>query len=184
MATLRKFSLAFGLMLIQVRLWCGYGPHIYLCMYCEILLITWKSQRRGETSRFYLTDLMYKAEYCLPSDISPYSLVTNLPTLHNILVLSSWPTSCTNSCFIISLLYSSTCFEHCCAHHQEVKLYYTAYGIVTLCRWPSGAQEATCAPDGHLQSVTIPDNIIIIIIIIIFIYCNWIVTRWQSLFYM
>jgi len=27
-----------------------------------------------------------------------------------------------------------------CAHHQEVKLYYTAYGIATICRWPSGAQ--------------------------------------------
>jgi len=26
------------------------------------------------------------------------------------------------------------------AHHQEVKLYYTASGIVTRCRWPSGAQ--------------------------------------------
>ena len=26
------------------------------------------------------------------------------------------------------------------AHHQEIKLYYTASGIVTLCRWPSGAQ--------------------------------------------
>ena len=24
--------------------------------------------------------------------------------------------------FIISLLYASTCFEHCCAHHQEVKI--------------------------------------------------------------
>jgi len=42
--------------------------------------------------------------------------------------------------FLISLLYSSTCFEHCCAHHQEVKLYYTASGVVTLCRWLSGAQ--------------------------------------------
>ena len=41
--------------------------------------------------------------------------------------------------FLISLLYSSTCFEHCCAHHQMVKLYCTASGIVTLCRWPSGA---------------------------------------------
>jgi len=28
----------------------------------------------------------------------------------------------TNSCFIISLLYASTCFEHYCAHHQEVKI--------------------------------------------------------------
>ena len=52
------------------------------------------------------------------------------------------------SCFVISLLYASTCFEHCCAHHQEVKLYYTASGIVT----PVGGRPlSTCAPDGHLQ---------------------------------
>jgi len=38
---------------------------------------------------------------------------------------------------LINLLYFSTCFDHCCAHHQEVKLYYTASGIITLCRWPS-----------------------------------------------
>ena len=38
----------------------------------------------------------------------------------------------TNTCFILSLLYSSTCFEHDCAHHQEVKLHYTASGIITL----------------------------------------------------
>jgi len=37
-------------------------------------------------------------------------------------------------------------------------LYYTASGIITLCRWPSGAQVGTglsplptCAPDSHLQ---------------------------------
>ena len=54
--------------------------------------------------------------------------------------LSNWPTLCKNSCFIISLLYSSTCFEHCCAHHQELKLYYTASSIVIHCRWPSVAQ--------------------------------------------
>ena len=41
-----------------------------------------------------------------------------------------------------------------------------ASGIVTLSKWPSGAQVekelqsssfSTCAPDGHLLSVTIPD---------------------------
>jgi hypothetical protein len=31
-------------------------------------------------------------------------------------------------------------FRALCAHHQEVKLYYTASGIATTCRWPSGAQ--------------------------------------------
>jgi len=28
-------------------------------------------------------------------------------------------------------------FRALCAHHQEVKLYYTASVIVTICRWPS-----------------------------------------------
>jgi hypothetical protein len=36
--------------------------------------------------------------------------------------LSNWPILFTNSCFIMSLLYTSTCFEHNCAHHQEVKV--------------------------------------------------------------
>jgi len=85
-------------------------------------------------------------------------------------------------------------FRTLCAHQQEVKLYCTASGIVTVCRSPSGAQVervlshpahrtatyrvwryqmlynilrctvsksplSTCAPDGHLQSVTIPDAV-------------------------
>ena len=36
--------------------------------------------------------------------------------------LSNWPTYCTNSYFIMSLLYTSTCFEQNCAHHQEIKI--------------------------------------------------------------
>ena len=36
---------------------------------------------------------------------------------------------CTNSCFIISLLYSSTCFEHYVLINRKSKLYYTAFGI-------------------------------------------------------
>ena len=27
-----------------------------------------------------------------------------------------------NFCFTISLFHASTCFEHCCAYHQEVKI--------------------------------------------------------------
>jgi len=45
-----------------------------------------------------------------------------------------------NFCFIISLLYSSTCFEHYALIIRRSKLYYTASGIITPCRWPSGAQ--------------------------------------------
>jgi len=35
---------------------------------------------------------------------------------------------------LISLLHSSTCFEHYCAHIQEDNCINTASGIVTLCR--------------------------------------------------
>ena len=35
--------------------------------------------------------------------------------------------------------------------------------IITPCRWPSGAQVESplsiCAPDGHLQSVILPDAV-------------------------
>ena len=40
----------------------------------------------------------------------------------------------------MSLLYASTCFEHYVLIIRRSKLYYTASGIITLCRWPSGAQ--------------------------------------------
>jgi len=36
---------------------------------------------------------------------------------------------------------------------RRSKLYYTASGIITLSRWPSGA------PDGHLLSVMTPDAV-------------------------
>ena len=65
----------------------------------------------------------------------------NIATL-SIYNLSNWPTECTNSCFIISLLHSNTCFEHYCAHH-EVKLYYTASRIVTHCRCAGAHRTAT-----------------------------------------
>ena len=45
--------------------------------------------------------------------------------------------------FIISLLYASTCFEHCCAHHQEVKIVLYSIWYRHTCRWLSGAQVET-----------------------------------------
>ena len=45
--------------------------------------------------------------------------------------LSNWPTWCTKSSFIISLLNASTCFEHYVLIIRRSKLYYTAPGIVT-----------------------------------------------------
>ena len=38
---------------------------------------------------------------------------------------------CTKSCFIISLLYASTRFEHCVLIIRKSKLYYMASGIIT-----------------------------------------------------
>jgi len=40
----------------------------------------------------------------------------------------------------MSLLYASTCFEYYVLIIRRSKLYYTASGIITLCRWPSGVQ--------------------------------------------
>jgi len=54
---------------------------------------------------------------------------------------------------MISLLCASTCFEHYVLIISRSKLYYTASGVITPCRWQSRA------PDGHLQSVTIPDAV-------------------------
>ena len=51
-----------------------------------------------------------------------------LLTVHLIIILAI-KQKCTNSCFIISLLYSSTCFEHYVLINRKSKLYYTAFGI-------------------------------------------------------
>ena len=42
--------------------------------------------------------------------------------------------------YIIRLFQSPTCFDQAVAHHQEVSCINTAYGIITLCKWPSGMQ--------------------------------------------
>jgi len=64
----------------------------------------------------------------------------------------------------MSLFHASTCFEHYVPIVRRSKLYYRASGIITLCRWPSGAQVektpiSTYARDGHLQSVMIPEAV-------------------------
>jgi len=54
-------------------------------------------------------------------------------------------------------------FGALCAHHQNVKIVLYSIWYHHTCRWPSGAQVerllSTCAPDGHLQSVMIPDAV-------------------------
>ena len=55
--------------------------------------------------------------------------------------MSCLPTWCIIS--LLNLLYSSTCFEHYCAHHQEdliVYMHHLVPDIVTLLRRPFGTQ--------------------------------------------
>jgi len=66
----------------------------------------------------------------------------------------------TKFCFIISLLFAYTCFEHYVLIIRRSKLYYTASGIITLCRWPSGAQvERGLCTGGPAAGVMIPDAV-------------------------
>ena len=64
--------------------------------------------------------------------------------------------------FTIRLLLSSTCFEHYMLIVRRVNCIDAASGIVTLSKWLSGAQVerelSTCAPDGHLLRISIPDT--------------------------
>ena len=51
-------------------------------------------------------------------------------------------------------------FRALCAHHQEDKIVYTASGIMTpVGGCPVHRLREDCAPDGHLQSVMIPDAV-------------------------
>jgi len=45
-----------------------------------------------------------------------------------------------NFCFTISLFHAFTCLEHHVLIIRRSKLYYTASGIIKLCRWSSPAQ--------------------------------------------
>jgi len=59
-------------------------------------------------------------------------------------------------CSTISLFHASTCFEHHVLIIRRSKLYYTASGIITRCRWPSGAQVGRGRPP---IGVMIPDAV-------------------------
>ena len=54
-----------------------------------------------------------------------------LLTVHLSIILVLNQLNAQKTCFIISLLYASTCFEHYVLIIKRSKLYYTAYGIIT-----------------------------------------------------
>ena len=61
---------------------------------------------------------------------------------------------------LISLLNASTCFEHYVLVIRMSKFYYTASGIITLCRWPSGAHSSLNLCTGRPPTdVMIPDAV-------------------------
>jgi uncharacterized protein YggT (Ycf19 family) len=60
---------------------------------------------------------------------------------------------------------------------RRLKCIYSASGIVTLSQWPSSAQverelSSTCAPDGHLLRVTIPDAALIQFSLLMSMQCS------------
>ena len=60
---------------------------------------------------------------------------------------------CTKSCFVVSLLYVYTCFEHCFAHLQEVKIVLYSIRYHHTCRWPYRARfYSVCVALTNLQS--------------------------------
>jgi hypothetical protein len=70
----------------------------------------------------YITFRVFMNQYFLRT----INIILNfdvLLTVHLSIILASDRLDAQILCFIISLLQSSTCFEHCGAHHQEVKLY-------------------------------------------------------------
>jgi len=95
---------------------------------------------------------------------SAYNVITNfnvLLTVHfSIFILVINQIDAKNLFYnkFLSCLYV---FRAPCAHHQEVKIVLYSIWYRHTCRWPSGEQvergPLSRAPDGHLQSVTIPD---------------------------
>jgi len=64
--------------------------------------------------------------------------------------------------YILYILYVSICFEHYVLIIRRSKLYYTAFGITA----PVDSrpvhrlkEDSTCARDGHLQIVMIPNAV-------------------------
>jgi len=146
-------------MFLQEKLWRGnlYCPWqcklwyfiFILCTYCDVQIswslylhlydMKWKRRDRWLGDHFSKSVLCNKnLVLCFADHASQYNL-------------SNLPTYCTNSCFIITLLYSSTCFEHYMLIIRRSKLYYTASGIIT----PIGGCPVhwlrVCARDSRLQ---------------------------------
>jgi len=97
----------------------------YLPAYTAGLANQWQPRRKYEYLRHSVTWKIYFFYFLL--------------TVHLSIILVTDELKEKNSCFIISLLYSSTCFEHYVLIIRRSKL------------WPSGA------PDGHLQGVMMPN---------------------------
>ena len=83
-----------------------------------------------------------------------------LLTVHLSIILVINQLNAQNLVFLKSLFYASTFFEHHVLIIRRSKLYYTASGIFTLSRWPSGAQVDRGLSTGQPpRGVMIPDAV-------------------------
>ena len=110
--------------------------HSYILLY----VFFWVIPRRLNfiCRRFGTSAYKIQTPWNYPEEITQHS--EHGESLKTPLHLRNEPTWCTKSCFIVSLLNASTCFEHYALIIRRSKVYYTASGIDTVWRWPSGAQ--------------------------------------------
>ena len=101
---------------------------------------------------------------CIIMGITSHRIFYVLLTVHLSIILGNDQLDTQLLYFTIRLSCSSTCFENYLLIIRRLNCIDTASGIVILSKWPSGAQvekelssPSTCAPDGHLLRVTIPD---------------------------
>jgi len=106
---------------------------------CIFILYFYRVLRFQPTSNRLLTQFMDpKYTYSSLPNISPLLAIHVYGWINNIYceILVTDQLNAQIIFFITSLFYASTCFEHYVLIINRSKLYYTASGIITHCRWP------------------------------------------------
>ena len=130
-----------------------------ISQYCPLFIFCLKS------NYLYISSRICSAGEQTVIDINPWSIF--LYFVHR----AFWYNDLTNLMhkffILIRLLYSCTCFEHCCAHLQEENCINTASGVVTIFGWlfstqvTGGSPPVTCVLNSHTKIVMIPEAVLI-----------------------
>jgi len=89
----------------------------------ELALLPLDGSSEKVILRTVVRNSVQKIHVCLKSDKNTFFFFVLLTVLHlSIFISAINQLDAQNSCFIISLFHATTCFEHCSAHHQEVKI--------------------------------------------------------------